>query len=238
MRIARSLGSGEARHDPPNRPSRMEFVYVVPRARLFPDHYPTGLVVLGAQEERALGELIRRHGFFVERDHAEGNPDLKQVIPYSVVVVDGEILLLRRLRRGGEARLHDKLSIGVGGHINPEDLELAGVPGAGEERDPVRAGTRREVSEELGIEGTYDVRTVGLLNDDTNPVGAVHVGVVQVLTVRGSVTIRERDVLEGRLVPPEELREMLSAGANFETWSSILVESLDEFLLESLPVIT
>jgi predicted NUDIX family phosphoesterase len=77
---------------------------------------------------------------------------------------------------------------------------------------------------------------VGLLNDDSNPVGAVHVGVVQVISVRGSVEIRERDQLEGRLVRPEELAAMLSRGTNFETWSGLLIPRLDEILSKPITV--
>ena len=105
----------------------MEFVYVVPRGELFPDCYPQGLVRFqesseGPPSKVRFEAIVRRHGFFVERDHAERNPALKQIIPYTVVQVEDRVLLLRRLRTGGERRLHDKLSIGVGGHINPVDL--------------------------------------------------------------------------------------------------------------------
>jgi predicted NUDIX family phosphoesterase len=71
---------------------------------------------------------------------------------------------------------------------------------------------------------------VGLLNDDSNAVGAVHVGLVQVITVRAPVGIRETQQLEGRLVSTGDLREMLAAGANFETWSKLLIPHLDELL--------
>ena len=74
------------------------------------------------------------------------------------------------------------------------------------------------------------MRRLGILNDDSNPVGAVHVGVVQVITVQGSVEIRERDQLEGKLVTFDELKSMLAQGVNFETWSSLLIRRLDEIL--------
>jgi predicted NUDIX family phosphoesterase len=235
----------------------MEFVFVVPRSRIFRGFYPQGLVPFGA--EFSLEEFlveVRKHGFFVERDVAERTPEWKQVIPYSVVTCDTRVLLTRRLGTGGEARLHDKLSIGIGGHINPEDAlpeaETAAVevPGDGDGRaawtgeansskdpreDPVAAGTRREVEEELSIHGEVSVRPVGILNDDSNAVGAVHVGLVQVLQVRGDVKIREREILEGELVPPADLHARLRQGANYETWSRILVERLDEILPEFVP---
>lgn len=222
----------------------MEFVFVVPREALFPAFYPHGLSPFaessGSASDAGTFSLqqfetaVAAHGFFVERARAETSPEWKQVIPYSLVECDGRILVVRRLRKGGESRLHEKHSIGIGGHINPEDL--SGSDRERGARNPIDAGTRREIAEELAVRGAYDIRRVGLLNDDSNPVGAVHVGIVQVISVRGSVEIRERDQLEGRLVRPEELVEMLSRGTNFETWSGLLIPRLDEILSKPMTV--
>lgn len=219
----------------------MEFVFVVPRERLFPDAYPHGLVLFGEGfEARRFEECLEQHGYFVEREHAEHDPALQQVIPYTLVVRDGEVFLLTRSKRGGEARLHDKLSIGVGGHINPVDLpspaELEANP-AWSRRNPVPKATRREVTEEeLRVEGSTELHVFGVLNDDSNPVGAVHVGLVQTLVVDGPVEVRETDQLHGRFVPVDELRKMLGAGANFETWSALLIERIDQLVPHSARV--
>ncbi len=209
----------------------MEFVYVVPRGDLFPECYPQGFHPFG--ESNALPSFLDAvaKGFFVERAHAERNPELKQVIPYSIVVREGDIMLLRRLSAGGEARLHNKLSIGVGGHINPEDLKgSAAHPDGRNPADLLKAGSLREIHEELIVEGDVDIQHVGILNDDSNPVGAVHVGWVQLVQVKGDVSIRERDTLQGTFVEPSELCRRAGEGANFETWSTILVASLQDIL--------
>ena len=211
----------------------MEFVLVVPRQALFPELYPHGLVPFGSDAERGLGgtslahfeAALAREGHFVQRSYAERTPSLKQIIPYSLVECGNKLLLVRRTTKGGDARLHNKYSIGIGGHINPEDLD-----GSTATQDPVDAGTRRELSEELAIAGDFTVRRVGLINDDSNAVGAVHVGVVQVIHVQGTVEIREREQLEGRLVSIEELATLLAQGANFETWSKLLIDRIDELL--------
>lgn len=227
----------------------MEFVFVVPRAALFGERAPQGLIPFGRAPARrspggpapvaiafeAFEQAALEHGFFVERAYAERTPALKQVIPYTIVhrargEDEGSVLLVRRLARGGEARLHEKLSIGIGGHVNPEDL----VSDRG--RSLFEQGSRRELEEELVLEGVTRVEQVGLLNDDANAVGAVHVGLVQVLRLQGAVRIREEDVLDGRLVSPEELGRLRASGADFETWSSLLVDSLDELLTPSHPV--
>lgn len=210
-------------------------MFVVPRRELFPDAYPHGFAPFrDAAEHARFVETVARHGFFVERARAEITPEWKQIIPYNVVLVGDEVLLLKRTARGGEARLHDKLTIGVGGHINPEDLP-GELPRGSSARDPLPGGTRRELEEELVITGAYRVEAVGLMNDDTNAVGAVHLGLVQRVHANGSVEIREKDVLEGRFVRPAELVERRANGANFETWSAKLVDDIALWLPQRAP---
>ena len=212
----------------------MEFVFVVPRRELFPDHFPQGFVPFGeVWNARRLEEVVQRSGFFVERSKAELNPDWKQVIPYNIVVSGSQVLLLKRTKAGGEARLHHKLSIGVGGHLNPEDLDES-TPS----RNPIPRGTERELAEELALDGSFELEPVGLINDDANPVGAVHVGLVQLVRLQGTVEIRETQVLEGRLTGADELLQMLRDGANFETWSAQLVTALPALLRPSMRSIT
>ena len=206
----------------------MEFVYVVPREALFPDCYPQGLVPFGGgdgeTDRAAFLERIEANGFFVERAYAERTPTLKQVIPYTVVVSgDGGVFLTKRLPQGGESRLVGKLSIGIGGHINPVD-----------HGDIIAEGTARELEEELELGGDGRLEPVGIINDDSNPVGAVHVGLVQVLFLpTNDARVREEDVLEGHFVEQGELVRLLEDQAPYETWSRMLVERIDELL--SLP---
>lgn len=204
----------------------MEFVFVVPREALFPDCTPQGFHRFGADQEAEefLGRL-RTHGFFVERPRAERTPAWKQAIPYCVVANEEGVLVMKRRAKGGEARLHDKLSIGVGGHINPIDDDAQG--------DLLLRAARREITEELDVRSEFELRLAGFLNDDSNPVGAVHVGLVFTANPTGPVRIREEDVLEGELVALEELRERAERGENFETWSRLLIAHID-LLTDSL----
>ena len=208
----------------------MEFVLVVPRREVFRECYPQGLALFGEGLAReSFDASVDACAFFVEREHAEHAPELKQLIPYSLLVRAGEagpeVLLLRRLPRGGERRLHGKLSIGVGGHVEPADM-----PAGGTRRAAVDAGARRELAEELVLTGNLRVEQVGLVNDDSNPVGAVHLGLVQVAQLEGDAHVRETDVLEGRFVSPAELARLRADGAPFESWSALLVDRLELLL--------
>lgn len=194
---------------------------MVPRARLFDDRYPHGFEPFGPGDRDRVLSRIRDHGHFVERRHAERDPMLKQVIPYALLERGGEVFLMRRLPRGGEARLHGKLSVGVGGHINPVD-------GA---EDALEAGLRREVEEEVEVEGGWSAEPVGILNDDATAVGAVHFGLVYRVRAGGAVRVREKDALEGSFAPRAEvLRLLREERGRFETWSALLLDHLDEVL--------
>lgn len=185
-----------------------EQVLVVPRAALVPGEGWLGVRRGDLVEALA---VVARDGYFVRRADAEDDPTLKQVIPY-LVLRDGERwFLMRRTRAGGDARLHDRWSIGVGGHLNPGDSDVAG-------------GLAREWAEELVADFEPDYAPVGLLNDDTTPVGAVHVGFVYVAEAGGRpVTIRETDKLEGSFVGRESVALVRDS---LETWSRLAFDAL------------
>jgi predicted NUDIX family phosphoesterase len=144
-------------------------------------------------------------------DEMEGDPSHKQVIPYLVLRDGPRYLLMQRTAAGADARLHHRYSIGVGGHLNPGDGGLLG-------------GLRREWAEELVADFVPDFRLVGLLNDDTTPVGRVHLGAVYVADAAGRpVAIREVDKLNGRFV---EAPDVAAVGDGLETWSRLAFEYL------------
>lgn len=150
----------------------------------------------------------------MDRAAAEEDPTHKQLIPY-VVVRDGDrVFLMHRTDAGGDARLHGRASIGVGGHLNPVD----------DGEDALMAGLRREWAEELEAGWEPEFTLVGLLNDDTNPVGAVHLGVVFAVEAAGrSVDVREHDKLVGRFVEPAVVR---ASWERLETWSRLVADAL------------
>lgn len=203
----------------------MEFVLVVPRSCLFPEHYPQGFTPLDEEGLRHLCRVVDESGFFVERERAESEPEWKQIIPY-VAVAQGEerlerLFVMRRLKKGGEARLHGKRSVGVGGHLNPEDA-IGGEPRS----QALLRGALREIAEEVHVQGEPELVPIGLINDDATAVGAVHVGLACVLVTPGPVAVREDEILEGSLLTPADIAELVGQGANFETWSSFLIDAL------------
>jgi predicted NUDIX family phosphoesterase len=186
-----------------------ELVFVVPRASIADE---AGWYGIRTDDLDAFLEALERDGRYEARTAMEIDPSFKQVIPY-LVLRDGErFFLMRRTKAGVDARLHDRYSIGVGGHLNPGD---GGVLG----------GLRREWHEELVAEFEPEFRLVGLLNDDTTEVGAVHLGAVYVADATGrAVEIRETDKLSGAFAEPHEVAAVVD---RMETWSRLCFEFLD-----------
>ena len=194
-----------------------ELVLVVPTARVMAE-LGGGASWLGIREAGAetLADLIRREGDFRPRSAMETDPAWKQVIPYPVLRDGAAWYLMRRTRAGGDARLHDRYSIGVGGHVNPDDGGLDGDLGS---------ALRREWHEELVVDFVPDFRFVGLLNDDTTAVGEVHLGLVYEGDAGGRpVAIRETDKLTGAFVSSAEVA---AVSDRLETWSRIAFEWLE-----------
>ena len=162
----------------------------------------------------ALRTAVAAHGRYLERPAAEEDPDHKQLIPYVLVRDRQRVFLMERTDAGGDQRLHGKASIGVGGHLNPVD----------DGEDALMAGLRREWAEELVTDWTPDFRLVGMLNDDSNPVGEVHLGVVFAVEADGrEVEVRERDKLTGAFVAPEAVQ---AAWDRLETWSQLVAGAI------------
>ncbi|OGO52072.1 MAG: hypothetical protein A2V84_06400 [Chloroflexi bacterium RBG_16_70_13] len=165
--------------------------------------------------------LVAREGRFIPRSVAELDRSSKQVVPYLVLRDGARLFLMRRTRAGGDARLHDRYSIGVGGHLNPGDVDLP-------------TGLRREWHEEIEARFTPDFRLIGLLNDDTTEVGSVHLGAVYLAEAAGRpVGIRETDKLSGAFATVQEVAGVVEL---LETWSRLVFEFLERASLEATAV--
>jgi predicted NUDIX family phosphoesterase len=156
-------------------------------------------------------EAIATHGTFRSRPEAENDPSFKQVIPYLLLRDGDRIFLMRRTRAGGDERLHDRYTIGIGGHVNPEDRDIPG-------------GLKREWAEEIEADFDPEFQPIGVLNDDQNSVGAVHLGLVFGADAAGRpVGIRERHKLEGAFA---SMDDVAAVADKLETWSLLLFEFL------------
>lgn len=189
-----------------------ESILVVRREYLAP--YLTedfGLITEGVEE---IVRVIEAHHEFRPRPEMETDPEYKQIIPYVLVTRGAEAFVMQRLKRGGEQRLHGLLSLGVGGHINPVDEA---------EGSALTAGLRREVDEEVDVERAASLTPLGVINNDRDEVGRVHLGFLFRLEAEGAVTVRETEKLSGSFMPIAALPALRD---KMEGWSQIALEVL------------
>lgn len=141
----------------------------------------------------------------------EDDPSYKQLVSYVVCESpNGEILMYKRLKGSGEQRLHHKLSIGVGGHMNP-------IPNS---QNELYDNAIRELQEEIGT--TTSIEHIGYINDDSNDVGKVHLGVVyKAIIDPENVKVIECDTLKVEWLDKDHLPV-----DQLENWSKLIINHI------------
>lgn len=160
---------------------------------------------------------------FRPRSQAEKDPAYKQLIPYVIISYNGRYLTYVRGRRAGEARLVGLRSIGIGGHINPaDDMPLFND----NFYEAYLTAVEREVAEEVFVEAGHTGSIVALLNDDSNDVGSVHLGLIHLwLLDAPNVSKKEQMITQMVFMTPAELQQVRDA---METWSQLCLDNLDK----------
>ena len=160
--------------------------------------------------------LEPRHLSYRLRSEVETDPSFKQIVPYVVLRWQDQVFHYARGKRATETRLQTLRSIGVGGHISLDDQNLF--------ETPYREAMFREVAEEVYLESEYEEQCIGLINDDSTPVGQVHLGIVHVFRLHEpKVRRREQALTRAGFAAIEEL---LSQRHEFETWSQFALDAL------------
>ena len=163
------------------------------------------------------------NNFFIHRELAEDDPTHKQIIPYAIFKHGDKFLKYLRGKKSGEQRLASKSSIGKGGHINQDDFNSSSL-----EKDTYLTGIEREINEELIINCDYNNLPIALINDDSNDVGQVHLGVVHLFDLESDqVEAGEANIENLEFLSSEDL---LREKDNLESWSQICVDHLDEII--------
>ena len=190
-----------------------EEVLIIPNNLLQP-HIQEGSGRLITEEKERVFDKILNNQMFMVRNDAEYNFDHKQVIPYVVIRNGNNYLLLQRLSKQTEKRLHNKYSLGIGGHINPASSI--------QEDNIILNGLYRELNEELAVGDASGLHFVGIINDERNDVSRVHLGLLYVLDVLSSeYRVLETEKMTATWVSEQELEKHYDA---LETWSQIVYD--------------
>lgn len=176
------------------------------------------------------------------KDDKDLNPSIQQLLPYVTIVRarnangDMQVLCYRRPTSGGEDRLHEKWSVGFGGHVDT-------VPNGTDLITHLGLEAARELKEELGVVPNVTKLVSGLartLNsrdyiiDDGTPVGSVHcgLGILYVIGLEEApVFLRQMNAADDEVAQPEwlDLESALDSGRTFEPWSQHVLKKIAEF---------
>lgn len=181
-------------------------------------------------DDEKILENFLQYGSFIDRSIAEEDVSLKQIIPYCIIrhPIDNRgiprYFCYKRGGAGSEKRLHSKFSLGVGGHLNPVDMEEDFI-------SMYHTGLRRELKEELGFTKiSYTGQTIGFINDNSNEVGKVHLGVAHVISpLANDFNLKIENTMSDYGF--ESYNNIEKNIEQFETWSQILIKTkiLGEF---------
>jgi len=190
--------------------SQEEEILVIRKEFLFPYGIIDGLQFVDVHEYES---LIVSKGVFMRRSLVEENINFKQIIPYLIFMHKDKIFLMQRKSSASESRLKNKYSLGIGGHIRKEDL-LNG---------DITLWAKREFNEEVLYKGAFNIKPIGLLNDERDSVGMVHTGFV--FLVEGDtdkIDVRS-ELKQGNLFC---ISECLRFYPKMESWSKIVFDYL------------
>ena len=167
---------------------------------------------------KANSEVLKRivqKGLFLGRSELEEDPSFKQIIPYAIISNKESYYLFKRTSEQTEKRLHNKFSLGVGGHMNPKDLMES-------KEQYLIDELKRELYEEVKLLNgclIEDIEFIGFINDDTISVGSVHIGLLYNIHVSNKeVYINETDKMTADWIDKTNLAEFYEG---METWTKI-----------------
>jgi predicted NUDIX family phosphoesterase len=188
-----------------------EMILVVKRADIF-SVFPAWHGLAQEPLEHCL-QVIRTKKEFQPRSVMETDPSYKQIIPYLIFNYEDQYFLMQRQGHASEQRLKNKYSLGIGGHIRKEDMST----------DSIFEWAKREFHEEVNYTGDLQIETVGILNDDTNAVGQVHIGLVLLLKGNSSDISVKSELKSGTLLTLQELKPFVE---HMESWSQMVYKKL------------
>lgn len=194
-----------------------ELVFAIPTVELWDlISYKRNGFITGNSD--VLNRIVQK-SLFRKRDELEEDPSFKQIIPYAIISCKESFYLFRRTSKQAEKRLHNKLTLGVGGHMNPnKSME----PNEHYIIDELKRELFEEVQLKKGcfIEG---IQFIGFINDDTIPVGRVHIGLLYNIRLSNKdVIINETDKMTAKWVDKPDLSGFYEG---METWSKIAFDN-------------
>ena len=186
--------------------------------------YFNGYVSAEKANNFGLYSIIWKNLIPMDKELAENSPKYKQPISYVIIrdANSGNVFFYRRSNKKKnyeEVRLLGKEAGAVGGHAEIFD--------ARDNNNPILRSAIRELYEEIGITATEkSIKFVGIINDDSDLVGKVHIGLVySVIVPVGLVKVSSLEIDGGKFVSPDFIKEECKLPNGVENWTKILAKN-------------
>jgi len=160
-------------------------------------------------------DIIKNNFEFKRRGDVENDPSFQQIIPYILFNFENKYFLYKYLEKAGEQRLINDYMLGVAGHINPVDNK---------QENTIEAGMMREWEEEVDFQGNLlEKKLIGILNDDSRPVEAVHLGLVYLFKGDSAkIVVKEKETIKGEMMTLPEIALCMEKSGG---WAPIIYHS-------------
>ena len=172
--------------------------------------------------------ILGNFEYYLRGNDLENNINLQQIIPYVWIINLNEKKVFAYKRASGkqnysEERLMNKISCGVGGHVDKEDLISKG--------GVIIKAMMRELMEEVKMKKYPKPKIIGFLNDDADSVGRVHFGIVAIAETKEVVSKRDSEMAHGQFYSVDELEKLFADPANeVENWTKMSWPFVKDYL--------
>jgi len=160
-------------------------------------------------------DIIKNNFDFKRRGDVENDPSFQQIISYILFNFENKYFLYKYLEKAGEQRLINDYMLGVAGHINPVDNK---------QENTIEAGMMREWEEEVDFQGNLlEKKLIGILNDDSRPVEAVHLGLVYLFKGDSAkIVVKEKETIRREMMTLPEIALCMEKSGG---WAPIIYHS-------------
>ncbi len=207
-----------------------------------------GFLKLRPQEISEFLRVVEKEKEFKERfggDDIEHHPEYQQIIFYGLIR-QGERFFV--YQRGGEnsrykeKRLQGKISVGIGGHIEPFDNSLIDSLYRELDEELIFKKRGQEINlkdkegkiTEKSFSKLVDIYIRGLIKYETDEVGEVHLGLaceINLLDPNLTIEVRQEENVEGKMVTLKEYREWIRGKEVIpEFWTQIFIKEVEKEL--------
>ena len=142
---------------------------------------------------------------------AEEDYNYKQIISYIVFTHENSIFLMERSPKASEQKLKNKLSLGIGGHLNKTDLAKE-----------INSWGTRELYEEINYHDDFYIQPIAMINDESNDIGKLHFGIVYLMHAQSNTISIKSELKSGKIITQKKC--LIDYYDRLEPWSKLVID--------------